>query len=92
MSLAMISIRNISYKNKKAPRYLKQRNNYSCGVILMLNLLKNFGYNYTYRDYRTFEKLLHCSKDGTPYESIVNTLYWVKIIINKLKILNVIVL
>lgn len=66
----MIRTRDFSYTNKKGPRYLKQKNSYSCAVIAILNLLKNLGYKYTYRDYQRFKKWLGCNSGGTPHAFI----------------------
>lgn len=50
---------------KKTPRYLKQRNRFSCGVIALLNVLKWAGYNITYkRDFKRAYNSCKCSRDG----------------------------
>ena len=42
--------KNLSYLNRKGPRYIKQRNNIDCGPVSVVNLKKWLGYSATYKD------------------------------------------
>jgi hypothetical protein len=49
----------------RKPRYLRQRDLYSCGVIALLNALKWAGYNITYRkDFDKAKRACKCTPDG----------------------------
>jgi hypothetical protein len=52
-------------ETKKQPRYLKQRDKYSCGAIALLNALKWAGYQINYRrDFGRAYRACKCNKDG----------------------------
>jgi hypothetical protein len=53
-------------QTKKAPRYARQRDSYSCAAIALLNSLKWAGYDVSYRrDFGRVCKVCKCSKEGT---------------------------
>jgi hypothetical protein len=52
-------------QTKKLPRYLKQRDHYSCGAIALLNTLKWAGYQVSYqRDFKRACRTCKCTKEG----------------------------
>jgi hypothetical protein len=52
-------------KQRPQPKYLRQRDDFSCGPIALMNVLKWAGYNITYKDHTRFVKMCKCSKTGT---------------------------
>jgi hypothetical protein len=65
-----VRYKNLSYLNKKRPRYIRQRDRYSCGVIAVINLLKYLGEGWFYRDHKLIKEWIGCTKNGTPPRSI----------------------
>ena len=44
-------------------RFCKQRDEYSCGAIAVLNIAKFYGYQGTYQDLKYYQDLVGCKKD-----------------------------
>ena len=47
------------------PRYISQKDNYSCGPVAFINLMKWSGENVTYKDINFYKEFLMCDKSGT---------------------------
>lgn len=59
-------------ENKKNTlRWIKQRDQYSCGVVAVINALKWAGYNATYnKDFKRLKKACKCTFEGTFVEDL----------------------
>ena len=57
---------NIQLATQRSPttvRFCKQRDNYSCGAIAMLNIAKFQRYHVTYHDLKYYQNLVGCRKE-----------------------------
>lgn len=53
------------------PRYVRQRNNYSCGPVALLNALKWAGRKCSYKDLCAIQAQCRTTKQGTPFLDMV---------------------
>jgi hypothetical protein len=62
-----------------ATRWTSQRNEFGCGPVAIINLLKWLGDPATYeRDYPTWRRKCCCTEYGTPLKNFVRALYSIK--------------
>lgn len=55
-------------------RYIKQRDDYSCGPVALINILKWLGRKCTYTDLAMVKRLCNCNQNGTNSHNMENAL------------------
>jgi hypothetical protein len=61
-----VHFKNLSYLNRKGPRYIRQRDNYSCAAVALLNADKWRGKKVTYSDLPKYRKVLSVDNKRGP--------------------------
>lgn len=58
--------KNLSYLNRKGPRYVEQRDDYACSAFALLNTDKWLGEKVTLKDLSKYKEMLGISKTSIP--------------------------